>query len=137
MKFRGRVIYTLVLETGNTQEGIRFEDMPACERDDLGWYMGHLVQDKTATNGARMKGRRLCVRNLDFSVTSQDLRDMFSRYGEVKHVEMSERRGSGFVVMSSQAEAERAKRALNLSHHKGRVLRVCEARLGPKRQSGE
>jgi hypothetical protein len=58
MKFRGRVVYTLVLETGNTQAGIRFDDMPACERDYLGRYMGHLVQDKMTTNGARNERRK-------------------------------------------------------------------------------
>jgi RNA recognition motif-containing protein len=56
------------------------------------------------------------------------LEELFSQYGEVKEVNIIEGKGFGFVEMSSQAEAEKAKEALDGSEFKERTLRVDEAR---------
>jgi RNA recognition motif-containing protein len=75
-----------------------------------------------------MQGSKLYVGNLSYSVTEEQLQELFSSHGEVKQVNVIEGRGFGFVEMSNQAEAEKAKQALDGSDFKGRTLRVDEAR---------
>ena len=75
-----------------------------------------------------MQGSKLYVGNLGYSVTSQELEELFSNYGEVRQVTVIEGKGFGFVEMSSQSEAEKAKEALDGSDFKGRNLKVDEAR---------
>ncbi|UCG92594.1 MAG: RNA-binding protein [candidate division WOR-3 bacterium] len=75
-----------------------------------------------------MQGTKLYVGNLSYSVTNEELRELFSNYGEVKQVNIVEGRGFGFVEMSNPSEAEKAKEALNGSNYKGRTLKVDEAR---------
>jgi len=75
-----------------------------------------------------MQGSKLYVGNLSYSVTSEQLKELFSTYGEVKEVNVIEGRGFGFVEMSSSSEAEKAKEALNGSDLDGRTLKVDEAR---------
>lgn len=82
-----------------------------------------------------MQSSKLYVGNLDYSVTREQLQELFSDYGEVRQVNVIEGRGFGFVEMSSQSEAEKAKEALNGSEFKGRTLRVDEARPPRSRQS--
>lgn len=81
-----------------------------------------------------MQGKKLYVGNFSYSVTEEDLREMFASHGEVKEVKVIEGKGFGFVEMSSPSEAQKAKEALNGSNHKGRTLRVDEAR--PPRERG-
>ena len=56
-----------------------------------------------------MQGSKLYVGNLNYSVTDDMLKELFSEHGEVKEVNIIEGRGFGFVEMSSSAEAEKAK----------------------------
>ena len=74
-----------------------------------------------------MQGSKLYVGNLGFSVTVDQLQELFSTYGEVKNVNIVEGRGFGFVEMSNQSEAEKAKKTLNGSDFKGRTLKINEA----------
>ena len=74
-----------------------------------------------------MQGSKLYVGNLAFSVTVDHLQELFSSYGEVRNVNIVEGKGFGFVEMSNQAEAEKAKKALNGSDFKGRTLKINEA----------
>ncbi len=75
-----------------------------------------------------MQGSKLYVGNLDYSVTNQQLEELFSNYGEVKQINIIEGKGFGFVEMSDPSEAEKAKEALDSSDFKGRTLKVDEAR---------
>jgi RNA recognition motif-containing protein len=75
-----------------------------------------------------MQGSKLYVGNLSYSVTNEELTELFSNYGEVRNVNIIEGKGFGFVEMSSQADAEQAKVALNGTEFNGRALRVDEAR---------
>jgi RNA recognition motif-containing protein len=75
-----------------------------------------------------MQGGKLYVANFGYSVTSQQLEELFSTYGEVKEVKIIEGKGFGFVEMSSQSEAEKAKEGLNGTDFMGRSLTVDEAR---------
>ena len=81
-----------------------------------------------------MQGSKLYAGNLSFSVTKEELEELFSNYGEVKQVNIIEGRGFGFVEMSTPSEAEKAKEALNGSDFKGRTLKVDEARPPKSRQ---
>jgi len=82
-----------------------------------------------------MQSSKLYVGNLDYSVTNKPLEGLFSNYGQVRHVNMIEGRGFGFVRMSNQSEAEVAREALEGSDFTGRTLRVNEARPTRSRQA--
>ena len=77
--------------------------------------------------------KKMYVGNLPFSSTEDDLRDLFSQYGEVKSAniiydrESGRSRGFGFVEMAEDS-AESAMEALNGNEFGGRTLRVNEAR---------
>lgn len=79
-------------------------------------------------------GRKLYVGNLSYNVTSSDLQDLLSQYGNVASAEVIQDResgrskGFGFVEMSTDEEAQAAIQALNGQQHDGRALTVNEAR---------
>ena len=75
-----------------------------------------------------MQGNKLYVGNLSYSVTSEQLEELFSNHGEVRQVNIIEGKGFGFVEMSNSEEAEKAKEALDGTEFSGRTLRVDEAR---------
>jgi len=75
-----------------------------------------------------MEGSKLYVGNLKYAVNNEQLKELFSAYGEVKSVNIIEGKGFGFVEMSSPKEAEKAKDALNNSDFDGRPLKIDEAR---------
>jgi len=83
-----------------------------------------------------MQGNKLYVGNLSYSVTTKDLEDLFADYGEIKDIKLIESKGFGFVELSSQAEAEKAKDALDGTEFKGRSIRVDEARPPKNREIG-
>jgi RNA recognition motif-containing protein len=81
-----------------------------------------------------MRGNKLYVGNLSYSAKNSDLQELFADYGEVKEVKIIEGKGFGFVEMSNQTEAEKAKEALDGSDFKGRTLKVDEARPPKSKQ---
>ena len=74
------------------------------------------------------------VGNLPYSVTEDDLRNMFGEFGEVSSVNIindqytGQSKGFGFVEMSNQQEAEEAISNLNDSSVQGRNIKVSQAR---------
>ncbi len=84
-----------------------------------------------------MEGNKLYVGNLKYSVTNEELKKLFSKYGEVKSVNIIEGKGFGFVEMSSSEEAEKAKEALNNADFEGRPLKIDEARPQTQRPRSE
>lgn len=78
-------------------------------------------------------GKRLYVGNLPFSVTEEDLREVFERHGTVTRVdvitdrETGRPRGFAFVEMDDPRAAEGAIDALDGQDFGGRNLRVNEA----------
>jgi RNA recognition motif-containing protein len=84
--------------------------------------------------------KNIFVGNLDFNTGEEDLRQLFSQYGEVSRVSiMTDRdtgrsRGFGFVEMSSTEEGEKAILSLNGTQLGGRAITVNEAR--PKAEHG-
>lgn len=75
-----------------------------------------------------MTEKKLYVGNLKYSVTNEQLQELFGTYGEVANVNIIEGKGFGFVEMSSVEEAEKAKDALNNTDFDGRPLKIDEAR---------
>jgi len=75
-----------------------------------------------------MEGNKLYVGNFKYSTTEEQLEELFSEYGQVVKVNVIGNKGFGFVEMSDNAEAEKAKEALDGTEHDGRTLRVDEAR---------
>lgn len=82
-----------------------------------------------------MQGSKLYVGNLSYSVVREKLEELFSAHGEVKQVNIIEGKGFGFVEMSTQEEAGKAKEALNGTNFEGRTLNVDEARPPKSRDS--
>ena len=75
-----------------------------------------------------MQGNKLYVGNFSYSVTDEQLEELFSAHGTVESAKVIGDKGFGFVEMSSSEEAEKAKEALNETDFGGRTLRVDEAR---------
>jgi len=79
-------------------------------------------------------GSKLYVGNLSFDTTDQGLEQSFSEYGElvsatvVRDRNTDRSRGFGFVEFSQEADAQKAKEAMNGKEVDGRALKVDEAR---------
>ena len=77
---------------------------------------------------------KIYVGNMPYSVTSEDLSDMFKEYGDVAEAtvimdrESGRSKGFGFVEMRSNPDADRAMKALNGTQLDGRALMVNQAR---------
>ena len=77
---------------------------------------------------------RIYVGNLKYSVTDEELRDMFSEFGEVATADVikdkfsGQSKGFGFVDMPNDSEASDAIQALHDVMQDGRKLTVNEAR---------
>ncbi len=77
---------------------------------------------------------RIYVGNLDYSMTSDDLRALFEPFGEVASAEVQvksrtgQSRGFGLVEMPNDVQADAAIAALNNADHRGRPLTVNESR---------
>ena len=80
--------------------------------------------------------KKLYVGNLSYSVTNEQLSQLFSQFGEVKEVNVIDGKGFGFVEMANDADATNAKNSLNGTDFEGRSLKVDEARPPKKREGG-
>lgn len=84
----------------------------------------------------------LFVGGLDFSITSENLAELFSQYGTVASAKVvtdmysGRSKGFGFVDMSSAEEAAKCIAALNNSTHKNRQITVREKEDKPRRAPG-
>ena len=88
--------------------------------------------------------KKLFVGNLPFSVTDQELSDLFSKTGTVVSAAVivdkynNRSKGFGFVEMSTEEEAQKTIDTLNGQDVEGRNITVSEARPledRPKRDS--
>lgn len=74
------------------------------------------------------------VGNLAYTVTQEQLQEVFGDYGEVKRVslpmdrETGRPRGFGFVEMAEDAQEDKAIEELDGAEWMGRVLKVNKAR---------
>ncbi|HQK58539.1 MAG TPA: RNA-binding protein [Candidatus Pacearchaeota archaeon] len=85
--------------------------------------------------------KKLYVGNLPYSTTDESLKDLFSQAGNVASASVivdkfSKRsKGFGFVEMTTEEEAAKAKEMLNGSEVEGRKILVDEARPMKERTS--
>ena len=90
-----------------------------------------LPQIRPECKGARVKN--IFVGNLSFSVTEDDLRQLFEQYGTLERVtivtdrDTGRSRGFGFVEMANGPEADGAISGLDGREWNGRALKVNEA----------
>jgi len=74
------------------------------------------------------------IGNLPYSISEDELRDLFAAHGEVSSAniimdrESGRSKGFGFVEMPDKASGEAAIEALNQTDVQGRSIRVNEAR---------
>ena len=79
------------------------------------------------------------VGNLPYNVSEEELRDIFSEFGEIASVKLitdkfsGRSKGFGFIEMPNNSEADQAIKALNGSSLKGRDIKVNQAQPRPKR----
>ncbi len=79
-------------------------------------------------------GRKIYVGSLPYSITEQQLTDLFSPHGTVESARVimdkfsGRSKGFGFVEMASDEEAQKAIAAVNGTSLEGRSLVVNEAR---------
>ena len=84
-------------------------------------------------------GSKLYVGNLSFDTTDQELEQAFSEHGEVvsatvvRDRDTDRSRGFGFVEFAEEADAQKAKEAMNGKELSGRALKVDEARVPRER----
>jgi len=87
-------------------------------------------------------GNKLYVGNISFQASEEDLKDLFSKAGEVLSAKLitdaatGRARGFGFVEMSSDAEAQKAISTLNGTSFMERNLIVSEAKPQERRERG-
>ena len=78
--------------------------------------------------------KKLYVGNLPYSVTNEDLRDLFSQSGTVESASVvsdkfsGQSKGFGFVEMADAGEAAAAIQTLDGTEFKGRNIKVNEAK---------
>lgn len=78
--------------------------------------------------------KKVYVGNISFKATADDLRELFSKHGEVESVNLitdphtGRTKGFGFVEMASEEDAQKAIAALNGSVFMERTLSVAEAK---------
>lgn len=82
--------------------------------------------------------KSLFVAGLDFAITDDNLKELFSTYGTVESAKVvtdrysGQSRGFGFVEMSSQVEAQNCINSLNNTMFKNRqlVVKIKEDKAG-------
>ena len=72
-----------------------------------------------------MQGSKLYVGNFGYSVTDDQLEELFSEHGDVKSAKVIGDKGFGFVEMSSNEEAEKADPAVCRRHSTDRQGWQC------------
>ena len=113
---------------------------------DVAYHVLHLsaVCDKTMMEYRQEEkmNKKLYVGGLAYSVTDDQLRDLFATHGSVESASVVRDRGSdssrgfGFVEMGTQQEAEKAIAALNATEFQGRSLSVNIAKPREPRSGG-
>ncbi|MDR3558828.1 MAG: RNA-binding protein [Candidatus Pacebacteria bacterium] len=86
---------------------------------------------------------KIHVGNLAYNVTEEDLKGIFSTFGEVDSVNVIKDRASGrskgfgFVEMLNNSEADKAMKSLNGSKLKDQFIKLSQAKPPVKRSQRE
>ncbi len=87
-------------------------------------------------------GKKLYVGNISFQATEDDLRELFSKAGEIVSAKLitdaatGRPRGFGFIEMNSDSEAQKAITMFNGTAFMERNLIVSEAKPQERRERG-
>jgi len=79
-------------------------------------------------------GKKIYVANIPFNATEQDIKDLFSDYGEVVSAKIitdkftGQSKGFGFIEMGSDEDAKKTISELNGKTFMGKTLTLAEAR---------
>ncbi|KAF5020190.1 hypothetical protein F66182_7795 [Fusarium sp. NRRL 66182] len=94
---------------------------------------------KKAREGALAEGREIHINNLDRSTSEADLKEVFSKYGNVTRVNVPQtlagkNRGFAFIDFSTKEEAEKAVKEMNNTKFRSQILEVAlskESKIKP------
>jgi RNA recognition motif-containing protein len=81
------------------------------------------------------------IGQLPYSVTKEELREMFLHFGEVSSLNLimdkhsGQSKGFGFIEMPNNSEADQAIKGLNKSMLKGREIKVNQAEERRKKKT--
>ena len=81
------------------------------------------------------------IGQLPYSVTEEELREIFLQYGEVSSLNLimdrysGQSKGFGFIEMPNNSEADQAIKGLNKSMMKGREIKVNQAEERRKKKT--
>jgi len=81
------------------------------------------------------------IGQLPYSITEEELREMFLQYGEVSSLNLvmdrysGQSKGFGFIEMPNNSEADQAIKGLNKSMMKGREIKVNQAEERRKKKT--
>jgi|WetSurMetagenome_2_1015567.scaffolds.fasta_scaffold537606_1 cold-inducible RNA-binding protein len=84
--------------------------------------------------------RKMYVGNISYNATEEELRVLFSEYGEIESLKImkdnftEQSKGFGFIEMVKEEDTKKAIATLNGKDFKGKSLTVAEARPQQKRQ---
>ncbi|MEJ2683493.1 MAG: RNA-binding protein [Candidatus Sulfobium sp.] len=84
--------------------------------------------------------RKIYVGNIPYDTTEEDLRELFSEYGEIESLRIvkdqftDRSKGFAFIEMVNEEDAKKIIATLNGKDLKGKALTVAEARPQQKRQ---
>ena len=85
--------------------------------------------------------KKMYVGNIPYNATEEDLRNLFSEYGEIESLKIiqdqftNRSRGFGFVEMANEEDTKKAIETLNGKDFMGKALTVNEARPQQKRDN--
>ena len=80
------------------------------------------------------------IGQLPYSVTEDDIKELFSEYGEIASLNLvkdrfsGQSKGFGFIDMPNNSEADKAIKALNKSMFNGREIKVNQVQQSKKRE---
>ncbi|KAL9939218.1 hypothetical protein V8E36_002031 [Tilletia maclaganii] len=105
-------------------------------------FVGHHIPRKerqAKIEEARSRFTNIYVKNLDPSVTQEELEEMFTRYGKITSAVLSVEddgtsRGFGFINFENHDQAQNAVNELHDSEHKGQKLFVARAQKKTERE---
>ena len=84
--------------------------------------------------------KKMYVGNIPYNATEEDLRGLFSEYGEIESLKIMQdqftgrSKGFGFIEMADEEDAKKAIGTLNGKDFMGKSLTVAEARPQQKRR---
>jgi RNA recognition motif-containing protein len=84
--------------------------------------------------------KKMYVGNIPYNATEEDLRELFSEYGEIESLKIMQdqftdrSKGFGFIEMVNEEDAKKAIASLHGKDFKGKSLTVAEARPQQKRR---